>query len=140
LGELVDLIGTIALGDQASQARDVLGQGYEYLLGQCASPEGKQAGQFYTPASVVRLWGEMLEPYRGRIYDPCCGSGGMFIQSEKFITAHGGKLDQVSVYGQESNPTTWKLAKMNLAIRRIDNNLGPRNADSFRQDLHRDLR
>lgn len=140
LGELVDLIGTIGLGDEASRSQDILGRVYEYFLGQFATAEGKKGGQFYTPKSVVTLLVEMLEPYRGRIYDPCCGSGGMFVQSEKFIEVHGGNIGDISVFGQESNPTTWKLCKMNLAIRRIEGNLGARAADSFHDDLHPDLR
>ncbi len=140
LGELVDLIGGITMGSAASRAKDVLGQVYEYFLGQFATQEGKKGGQFYTPPSVVRLLVEMLEPYKGRIFDPCCGSGGMFVQSEKFLEVHGGNLGDISIFGQESNPTTWKLAKQNLAIRRIDSNLGGYAADSFHNDLHRDLR
>ena len=132
LGGLIDLIGTIALGDSASKSNDILGQVYEYFLGQFALAEGKKGGQFYTPRSVVRLLVEMLEPYEGRVFDPCCGSGGMFVQSEKFVEAHrdhyNGKsreIDKlfervVSIYGQESNQTTWRLCKMNLAIRGID--------------------
>jgi type I restriction enzyme M protein len=140
LGELIDLIGTIALGDASSRSQDILGRVYEYFLGQFATAEGKKGGQFYTPGSVVRLLVEMLEPYRGRVYDPCCGSGGMFVQSEKFITAHGGNVGDLSVFGQESNPTTWRLCKMNLAIRGIDSNLGTHAADTFHANLHRDLR
>jgi type I restriction enzyme M protein len=140
LGELIDLIGTIALGEDTTQSTDILGQVYEYFLGQFASAEGKKGGQFYTPKSVVRLLVEMLEPYRGRVYDPCYGSGGMFVQSEKFIKAHGGNVGDLSVYGQESNPTTWRLCKMNLAIRRIECNLGAYAADTFHNDLHPDLR
>ena len=140
LGELIDLIGTIALGDAASRANDILGHVYEYFLGQFANAEGKKGGQFYTPQSVVRPLVAMLEPYHGRVYDPCCGSGGMFVHSEKFIEAHGGKIDDLSVYGQESNPTTWRLARMNLVIRPIDANLGAYAADSFHSDLHPDLR
>jgi type I restriction enzyme M protein len=113
---------------------------YEYFLGQFAAAEGKKGGQFYTPRCVVQLLVEMLAPYGGRVYDPCCGSGGMFVQSEKFAEAHGGRVGDISVYGQESNGTTWKLAKMNLAIRRIETNLGPEPADSFRRDLHPDLK
>ena len=113
---------------------------YEYFLGQFASAEGKKGGQFYTPKPVVRLLVEMLEPYQGRVYDPCCGSGGMFVQSEKFIAEHGGNVGDISVYGQESNPTTWRLCKMNLAIRGIDGNFGTHAADTFHQNLHRDLR
>jgi type I restriction enzyme M protein len=140
LGELIDLIGTIGLGDRANRSKDILGRVYEYFLSEFASAEGKKGGQFYTPRSVVKLLVEMLAPYRGRVYDPCCGSGGMFIQSEKFVEAHGGKLGDISIFGQESNPTTWKLAKMNLAIRGIDANLGAENADSFHRDQHKDLK
>ncbi|HEU4324858.1 MAG TPA: class I SAM-dependent DNA methyltransferase [Roseiflexaceae bacterium] len=140
LGELVDLVGRIGLGDEASRSQDVLGRVYEYFLSRFASAEGKGGGEFYTPQPVVRLLVELLEPYRGKVYDPCCGSGGMFVQSEKFVLAHGGRLDDLSIYGQESNPTTWRLCKMNLAIRRIDHNLGPGHADSFHNDLHKDLR
>lgn len=140
LGELIDLISTIAMGDRDSRAQDILGRVYEYFLGQFASAEGKKGGQFYTPKSVVRLLVEMLEPYRGRVYDPCCGSGGMFVQSEKFIEEHGGNVGDISVYGQESNPTTWRLCKMNLAIRGIDGNIGTHAADTFHENLHRDLR
>jgi len=140
LGELIDLIGTIGLGDRENRSKDILGRVYEYFLSEFASAEGKKGGQFYTPRSVVKLLVEMLAPYRGRVYDPCCGSGGMFIQSEKFVEAHGGKLGDISIFGQESNPTTWKLAKMNLAIRGIDANLGAENADSFHRDQHKDLK
>jgi len=140
LGEIIDLIGTIGLGDKANQSRDMLGRVYEYFLSQFASAEGKKGGQFYTARCVVQLLVEMLAPYKGRIFDPCCGSGGMFVQSEKFVEAHGGRIGNISIFGQESNPTTWKLAKMNLAIRGIENNLGPENADSFHRDLHKDLK
>jgi type I restriction enzyme M protein len=140
LGELIDLIGTIAMGNTESRSQDILGRVYEYFLGQFASAEGKKGGQFYTPKSVVRLLVEMLEPYQGRVYDPCCGSGGMFVQADKFIRAHGGNVGDISVYGQESNPTTWRLYKMNLAIRGIDANVGTHAADSFHSDLHPDLR
>lgn len=140
LGEVVDLMGTIAFSGSREQARDVLGRVYEYFLLQFASREGRRGGEFYTPRSVVRLLVEMIEPYRGRVYDPCCGSSGMFVQSEEFIRAHGGRLGDISIYGQESNPTTWRLAKMNLAIRGIEANLGPKAADSFHEDLHPDLR
>jgi len=140
LGELVDLVSTIGFGDNASQARDVLGQVYEYFLGQFASAEGKKGGQFYTPASIVKTLVAVLAPHHGKVYDPCCGSGGMFVQSEKFIEAHGGKLGDVSIYGQESNPTTWRLAAMNLAIRGIDFNLGREPADTFTRNQHPDLR
>jgi len=140
LGELVDLISTIGFGDDTSKARDLLGQVYEYFLGQFASAEGKKGGQFYTPASIVKTLVAVLNPHHGKVYDPCCGSGGMFVQSEKFIEAHGGKLGDVSIYGQESNPTTWRLAAMNLAIRGIDFNLGKEPADTFIRNQHSDLR
>ena len=140
LGELIDLIGTIGLGDEISRKKDVLGRVYEYFLARFASAEGKGGGEFYTPAHVVRLLVEMLEPYKGRVYDPCCGSGGMFVQSEKFVAAHGGRIGDISIFGQESNPTTWRLAQINLAIRGIDANLGDHNADSFHNDLHPDLK
>ncbi len=140
LGELIDLIGDIGLGEDEDRSRDILGRVYEYFLGQFASKEGKKAGEFYTPRCVVKLLVEMIEPYQGRVYDPCCGSSGMFVQSEEFIRAHGGRLSDVSILGQESNPTTWKLAEMNLAIRGIEANLGPENADTFTRDLHPDLK
>lgn len=140
LGELVDLISTIGFGGDTNVARDLLGQVYEYFLGQFASAEGKKGGQFYTPASIVKTLVAVLNPHHGKVYDPCCGSGGMFVQSEKFIEAHGGKLGDVSIYGQESNPTTWRLAAMNLAIRGIDFNLGKEPGDSFVRNQHSDLR
>ena len=140
LGELIDLVGTIGLGDKANRSKDVLGRVYEYFLSQFAGAEGKKGGQFYTPRCVVQVLVEMLAPYRGRVYDPCCGSGGMFVQSEKFVEAHGGRIADISVFGQESNNTTWKLAKMNLAIRGIDGNLGFSHADTFLKDLHKDLK
>jgi len=140
LGELVDLIGTIGLGDAENRSKDILGRVYEYFLSQFASKEGKKGGEFYTPRCIVKLLVEMIEPYQGRVYDPCCGSSGMFVQSEEFILAHGGKIGELSIYGQESNPTTWKLAKMNLAIRGIEANFGPHNADSFHNDLHKTLK
>lgn len=140
LGELIDLISGIALGDSASQRGDVIGQVYEYFLGQFASAEGKKGGEFYTPQSIVKLLVAILAPYKGRIYDPCCGAGGMFVQSEKFVTQHQGRIGDISVYGQESNPTTWKLAKMNLAIRKIEGNLGTEAADTFHDNQHPDLR
>lgn len=141
LGELVDLISNIGLGDKESRSQDILGRVYEYFLGEFASAEGKKGGQFYTPRCVVELLVKMIEPYKGRVYDPCCGSGGMFVQSEKFVVeVHGGEIDDISIYGQESNPTTWKLCKMNLAIRGIDGNLGQNSADSFRDDLHKNLK
>jgi len=140
LGELVDLVSTIGFGDDPGKARDVLGQVYEYFLGQFASAEGKKGGQFYTPASIVKTLVAVLAPHHGKVYDPCCGSGGMFVQSEKFIEAHGGKIGDVSIYGQESNPTTWRLAAMNLAIRGIDFNLGREPGDTFTRNQHPDLR
>src|SRR5437016_5379 len=148
LGELIDLIGTITLAapqteetkNKQHRSFDLLGRVYEYFLSRFASAEGKKGGQFYTPQSVVRLLVEMLAPYKGRIYDPCCGSGGMFVQSEKFVEAHGGKLGDIAIYGQESNATTRRLAMMNLAIRGIEADLGEEQADTFRRDLHPDLR
>jgi type I restriction enzyme M protein len=140
LGELVDLIGTIGLGTKEQQSKDILGRVYEYFLSEFALSEGKKGGQFYTPRSVVRVLVEMLAPYKGRIYDPCCGSGGMFVQSEKFVEQHGGRVGDVSIYGQESNETTWRLAKMNLAIRGIEANFGVEHADSFHRDQHKDLK
>ena len=140
LGELVDLISTIGFGENAGQARDILGQVYEYFLGQFANAEGKKGGQFYTPASIVKTLVAVLAPHHGKVYDPCCGSGGMFVQSEKFIEAHGGKLGDVSIYGQESNPTTWRLAAMNLAIRGIEYKLGREPADTFTKNQYPDLR
>lgn len=141
LGGLIDMIGNIALGDEASRSKDLLGKVYEYFLGQFALAEGKKGGQFYTPASIVKLLVEMLEPYTGRVYDPCCGSGGMFVQSEKFVLAHQGKIDDISIYGQESNQTTYRLARMNLAIRGIDSsNIKWNNEGSFLKDAHPDLK
>ncbi len=167
LGELIDIIGTIGLGDKESRSKDILGRVYEYFLTQFASAEGKNGGQFYTPSCVVRCLVEMLAPYKGRIYDPACGSGGMFVQSEKFVESHGGKLGDISVYGQDkwarrqrpfglakrarrvrlrgqqpkqSNATTRRLAIMNLALRGIEADFGPEHADTFRRDLHPDLR
>ena len=140
LGELIDLIGSIQLADVGSRSKDLLGRVFEYFLTQFASAEGKNGGQFYTPSCVVQLLVGMLAPYKGRIYDPCCGSGGMFVQSEKFVEAHGGKLGDISIYGQESNPTTRRLAVMNLALRGIEADFGAENADTFRRDLHPDLR
>ncbi|MYB96401.1 type I restriction-modification system subunit M [Candidatus Poribacteria bacterium] len=140
LGELVDLISTIGLGEEENRSKDILGRVYEYFLSQFASAEGKRGGQFYTPRCVVQLLVEMLAPYQGRIYDPCCGSGGMFVQSEEFVEAHGGQRDDISIYGQESNPTTRQLALMNLAIRGIEANLGYEHADSFHDDMHPDLK
>ncbi|MDB6353647.1 class I SAM-dependent DNA methyltransferase [Trichococcus sp. K1Tr] len=139
LGELIDQF-TFKVGDTTSQEQDILGRVYEYFLSKFASAEGKGGGEFYTPRNVVQLLVEMLEPYSGRVYDPCCGSGGMFIQSEKFVKEHQGNIGNLSIYGQESNPTTWKLAKMNLAIRGIDGDLGPNNGDTFHNDLHNGLK
>lgn len=147
LGQLIDLIGNIGLGSKENRAKDILGRVYEYFLSEFASAEGKKGGQFYTPRCVVQVLVEMLAPYKGRVFDPCCGSGGMFVQSIKFVEAHksgngnGGKAKaDISVYGQESNHTTWRLAKMNLAIRGIEANLGKEHADSFHRDLHPDLK
>jgi type I restriction enzyme M protein len=140
LGQIINLVSDIALGSAADRARDTLGRVYEYFLARFASAEGKSGGQFYTPSYVVRVLVEMLAPYKGRVYDPCCGSGGMFVQSEKFIEAHAGKLGDISIYGQESNYTTWRLAKMNLAIRGIDANLSDGSADTFHNDRHPDLK
>lgn len=140
LGELIDLISGIGLGDAESRAKDILGRVYEYFLGKFAAAEGKLGGEFYTPQCIVRLLVEMIEPFKGRVYDPCCGSGGMFVQSERFVEAHGGKATDISIFGQESNPTTWKLANMNLALRGIEAHLGDQHADSFHQDLHPDLK
>jgi type I restriction enzyme M protein len=140
LGELIDLIGTIGLGDKENRSKDILGRVYEYFLGQFADAEGKKGGQFYTPRCVVKLLVDMLEPYKGRVYDPCCGSGGMFVQSEKFVEAHEGRVGDISIYGQESNQTTWRLCKMNLAIRKIDGNIQWNNEGSFHNDAHKDLK
>lgn len=141
LGELIDLIGNIALGDAKARSADVLGHVFEYFLGEFALAEGKKGGQFYTPRSVVELLVEMLEPYKGRVFDPCCGSGGMFVQSEAFVTSHQGKINDISIYGQESNQTTWRLAKMNLAIRGIDSSqVKWNNEGSFLNDAHKDLK
>ena len=145
LGQLIDLISNIRVGDAESRSKDVLGRIYEYFLSQFASAEGKKGGEFYTPRSVVKLLVEMIEPYNGRVYDPCCGSSGMFVQSIEFIHAHksgngnGGKLkSDISIYGQESNYTTWRLAKMNLALRGIDGQIA--HGDTFHNDRHPDLK
>lgn len=153
LGGLIDIVGGITLGTEEAKSKDMLGRVYEYFLGQFALAEGKKGGQFYTPGSVVKLLVEMLEPYEGRVFDPCCGSGGMFVQSEKFIAAHQDRYkkkgkgvslnpaDMISIYGQESNQTTWRLAKMNLAIRGIDSsNIKWNNEGSFLNDAHKDLK
>ena len=151
MGGLIDQIASIAIGTDEARAKDVLGRVYEYFLGKFAAAEGKLGGEFFTPRSVVRLLVEMIEPYEGRVYDPCCGSGGMFVQSVRFVEAHAtgngnsqgrkarGQRD-ISIFGQESNPTTWRLAHMNLAIRGIEANLGQQPADSFVRDLHPDLK
>lgn len=138
LGELVDMIGNVGFNAPGQNSKDLLGRVYEYFLGMFADAEGKRGGQFYTPESIVKLLVEMLEPYEGRIYDGCCGSGGMFVQSEKFLEAHGGNIGDIAVYGQESNPTTYKLAKMNLAIRGIDAKI--ELGDTFHNDRHKDLK
>lgn len=149
LGSLVDTVSNIGLNEDRHRQQDLLGRVYEYFLGQFASAEGKRGGEFYTPSSVVRTLVEMLAPYRGRVYDPCCGSGGMFVQSERFVEEHSyrigdaarrGQPGDIAIYGQESNPTTWKLAKMNLALRGIEADLGRQNADTFHHDLHPDLK
>lgn len=154
LGELIDIIGSITLTSSPSPtgrgeneirgegrgSQDVLGRVYEYFLGRFASAEGKGGGEFYTPQSVVKILVEMIEPYKGRVYDPCCGSGGMFVQSEKFVEAHGGRRSDIAIWGQESNSTTWRLCNMNLAIRGIEGNIGSHHADTFRQDIHKDLK
>lgn len=141
LGGLIDLVGNVAIADAKTRSADVLGHVFEYFLGEFALAEGKKGGQFYTPRSVVELLVEMLEPYKGRVFDPCCGSGGMFVQSEKFVEGHQGKLNDISIYGQESNHTTWRLAKMNLAIRGIDSShVKWNNEGSFLNDAHKDLK
>lgn len=138
LGGVIDLIGSIGLGDEESKSKDVLGRVYEYFLGEFASAEGKKGGQFYTPQNIVKLLVEMIEPYNGRVLDPCCGSGGMFVQSERFVEAHEGKINDISIYGQESNQTTWRLCKINLAIRGIEAIV--EWGDSFLNDKHKDLK
>ena len=140
LGELIDLISTIAMHDTPGGARDVLGRVYEYFLSGFAGAEGKRGGEFYTPRSVVRVLVEMLEPYKGRVYDPCCGSGGMFVQSDRFVQEHGGRIGDIAIYGQESNYTTWRLCKMNLAVRGIDADIRWNNEGSFHRDELQDLR
>ena len=138
LGQLIDLISNIQVGGEEARSKDVLGRVYEYFLSQFASAEGKKGGEFYTPRCVVKLLVEMLEPYRGRIYDPCCGSSGMFVQSEEFIEAHGGRIGDIAIYGQELNYTTWRLAQMNLAIRGIEGRIT--QGDTFHNDQHPDLK
>ncbi len=141
LGGLIDLIGDVSLGDEASKSKDLLGKVYEYFLGEFANAEGKKGGQFYTPQSIVKLMVEMIEPYKGRVYDPCCGSGGMFIMSEKFIKSHSGRIDDLAIYGQESNQTTYRLARMNMAIQGIDGSGIKWNTEgSFLKDEHKDLK
>ena len=141
LGSLIDLMSNIALGEAQQRSADLLGHVFEYFLGEFALQEGKKGGQFYTPRPVVRLLVEMLEPFEGRVFDPCCGSGGMFVQSEEFVLNHQGRLNQISIYGQESNLTTWRLAKMNLAIRGIDSSqILWNNEGSFLNDAHKDLK
>ena len=139
LGEVVDLFTNIRMAEHGT-SKDILGRAYEYCLARFAEQEGKLAGEFYTPACVVRTLVEILQPYDGRVYDPCCGSGGMFVQSAKFIESHGGNINRISVFGQDSNPTTWKLAQMNLAIRGIEADLGKYNADTFFNDCHPQLK
>ncbi|NQY82389.1 MAG: SAM-dependent DNA methyltransferase [Alphaproteobacteria bacterium] len=140
LGELVDLISTIGMKEESNRSKDILGRVYEYFLGGFAGAEGKRGGEFYTPRSVVRVLTEMLEPYKGRVYDPCCGSGGMFVQSEKFVVEHGGRIGDIRVYGQEMNNTTWRLAKMNMAVRGIDADIQWNNEGSFHKDELPDLK
>jgi len=138
LGQIIDLVSNIAVGDRQSRSQDILGDVYEYFLAQFASAEGKKGGEFYTPRSVVRLLVQMLEPYKGRVYDPCCGSSGMFVQSEEFVKEHQGRVDDISIYGQESNYTTWRLARMNLAIRGIEGQIS--HGDTFHNERHPDLK
>jgi len=140
LGELIDLVSGIGMGEPNDTAKDILGRVYEYFLGGFAGSEGKRGGEFYTPRSVVRVLVEMLEPYKGRVYDPCCGSGGMFVQSERFVETHGGRIGDIAIYGQESNYTTWRLCKMNLAVRGIDADIRWNNEGSFHKDELKDLR
>lgn len=140
VGELIDLISNVGLNEEAGKAKDILGRVYEYFLSQFAGAEGKRGGEFYTPRSVVRVLVEMLEPYKGRVYDPCCGSGGMFVQSEKFVEEHGGKVGDISIWGQESNYTTWRLCRMNLAVRGIDADVRWNNEGSFHKNEFRDER
>lgn len=139
LGEVVDLFTNVQMAEKGD-TRDILGRTYEYCLAKFAEAEGKNAGEFYTPACIVRTLVEIIEPYHGRVYDPCCGSGGMFVQSAEFVRRHSGSINDLSIYGQESNPTTWKMATMNLAIRGIDADLGAYNDDTFFNDLHKNER
>ena len=140
IGLISEVVSSIPFRHASLNAKDILGHVYEYFLGQFALAEGKKGGQYYTPKSIVSVIVEMLEPFQGKVYDPAMGSGGFFVQSENFIEAHGGRLGQISVYGQESNPTTWRLAAMNMAIRGIDFNFGKQPADTFLSDQHPDLR
>lgn len=140
LGKLIDLFSSIEMGDKQAKSRDTLGRVYEYFLGRFASAEGRAGGEFYTPRSVVRLLVNMLEPFKGRVYDPCCGSGGMFVQSEKFVKEHDGRIGDIAIYGQEMNHTTWRLAKMNMAVRGIDADIKWNAEGSFHADEHLDLR
>ncbi|MCB1538897.1 MAG: SAM-dependent DNA methyltransferase, partial [Alphaproteobacteria bacterium] len=140
LGELINLFGTIDVGGNNAKAHDVFGRVYEYFLSEFAGAEGKRGGEFYTPRSVVNLLVNMLEPYKGRVYDPCCGSGGMFVQSERFVEQHGGRIGDIAVYGQEINHVTWRLAKMNLAVRGIDADIRWNNEGTFHKDEHPDLK
>ena len=140
LGELIDLISTIGMNEESDKSKDILGRVYEYFLGGFAGAEGKRGGEYFTPRSIVRVLTEMLEPYKGRVYDPCCGSGGMFVQSEKFVVEHGGRIGDIRVYGQEMNNTTWRLAKMNMAVRGIDADIKWNNEGSFHKDELPDLK
>ena len=140
LGELIDLVNGIGMTEEADRSRDIFGRVYEYFLGGFAGAEGKRGGEFYTPRSVVRLLVEIPEPYKGRVYDPCCGSGGMFVQSEKFVEEHGGHIGDIAIYGLESNYTTWRLARMNLAVRGIDADIRWNNEGTFHKDELPDLR
>lgn len=139
LGDVIDLFTNIKMVEHSND-KDILGRTYEYCLAQFAEQEGKKAGEFFTPSCIVRTLVEILQPFNGRVYDPCCGSGGMFVQSAKFIENHGGNIKKISIYGQDSNPTTWKMAQMNLAIRGLDCDLGKYNADTFFNDLHQQLK
>ena len=139
LGEVVDLFTNVKMAEKGD-TRDILGRTYEYCLAKFAEAEGKNAGEFYTPACIVKTLVEVIQPYKGRVYDPCCGSGGMFVQSAEFVKHHQGNINDLSIFGQESNPTTWKMAMMNLAIRGIDGDLGDFNADTFFNDCHKDKR
>lgn len=140
LGELIDLISTIGMNEESDKSKDILGRVYEYFLGGFAGAEGKRGGEYFTPRSIVRVLTEMLEPYKGRVYDPCCGSGGMFVQSEKFVIEHGGRIGDIRVYGQEMNNTTWRLAKMNMAVRGIDADIKWNNEGSFHKNELPDLK